>query len=101
MSGHFDEAWGTRGAREAGMPKDRVLIPLRVAMPMLTPMRGGMCGSGTYARELAGRSELDIVASVPGAARGFSEGVAERSSATSAGVSPPSLALLLRSRPRC
>ena len=82
MSGHFDEAWGTLGAREAGMPEDRVRIPLRVAMPMLTLVRGGMGGSETYARELtrelAGRSQLDVVASVPEAARGFSEGVAEQ-----------------------
>jgi len=54
---------------------------LRVALSMLTLVRGGMGGSETYARalteQLAGRDEVQAEAYVPASARGFSAGVTE------------------------
>ena len=54
---------------------------LRVALPMLTLVPGGMGGSETYARaltrELASRPDLDVVSVVARGARGFSQGVRE------------------------
>ena len=55
---------------------------LKVELPMLTLVRGGMGGSETYARELtrllATRPGLDAKVTVPATGAGFSEGVAER-----------------------
>ena len=54
---------------------------LRVAIPMLTLVPGGMGGSETYARELTrelqDHPELDVFTAVPAVAAGFSEGVPE------------------------
>ncbi len=59
--------------------------PLRVALPMLTLVQGGMGGSETYARELtrhlAQNPGLDVVALVPAKAAGFSLGVPEYAAA--------------------
>jgi glycosyltransferase involved in cell wall biosynthesis len=56
--------------------------PLRVALPMLTLVRGGMGGSETYARELtrglADRPGIAATATVSAAAAGFSQGVPEQ-----------------------
>lgn len=55
--------------------------PLRVALSMLTLVRGGMGGSETYARalteELATSAELRAEAFVPQSAAGFSAGIPE------------------------
>lgn len=55
---------------------------LRVALSMLTLVRGGMGGSETYARalteQLTRTSAIDAKAYVPASARGFSEGIPER-----------------------
>lgn len=55
---------------------------LRVALPMLTLVRGGMGGSETYARELiaqlAGSNRADAFTLVPQAAAGFSGALPER-----------------------
>ena len=55
--------------------------PLRVALSMLTLVRGGMGGSETYARALTEQlSRTDAVtatAFVPASAQGFSEGISE------------------------
>ncbi|MDJ0350968.1 glycosyltransferase family 1 protein [Cryobacterium sp. PH29-G1] len=55
---------------------------LRVALSMLTLVRGGMGGSETYARALTGqlnnRAAVDAKAFVPVSAQGFSEGIPER-----------------------
>ncbi|MDH6181701.1 glycosyltransferase involved in cell wall biosynthesis [Microbacteriaceae bacterium SG_E_30_P1] len=57
------------------MSAPAVPVP-RVAIPMLTLVRGGMGGSETYARELVSRlaanDRVDAVAVVPDAAAGFS-----------------------------
>lgn len=51
---------------------------IRVAMPMLNLVRGGMGGTETYARELtrelAGRPEIDFQSAVTSSAAGFTNG---------------------------
>lgn len=63
------------------MAVPRTPVP-RVALSMLTLVRGGMGGSETYARELtaqlAGSDRVDAVAYVPEAAAGFSGALPER-----------------------
>src|SRR6478672_2923612 len=51
---------------------------IRVAMPMLNLVRGGMGGTETYARELtrelAGRPEIEFQSAVTSSAAGFTNG---------------------------
>ena len=55
--------------------------PLRVALSMLTLVRGGMGGSETYARalteQLADRDDLDAAVFLTEASKGFSRGIPE------------------------
>jgi len=65
------------GSGDLATPRSTV----RVALPMLTLVPGGMGGSETYAkaltRELASQPDLDVVSVVAQGARGFSQGVRE------------------------
>lgn len=55
---------------------------LRVALSMLTLVRGGMGGSETYASaltaQLAGSESVEATAFLPASARGFSDGIGEQ-----------------------